>query len=38
LKGEKPADLPLELSTKFEFFVNINAAKTLGIGPAANSA
>jgi hypothetical protein len=30
--------LPLELPTKFEFFINLNAAKTLGIGPAANSA
>jgi putative tryptophan/tyrosine transport system substrate-binding protein len=31
LKGEKPADLPVQLVTKVEMFINLKAAKTLGI-------
>jgi putative tryptophan/tyrosine transport system substrate-binding protein len=31
LKGEKVADLPVQQSTKVDFFVNLKTAKTLGL-------
>ncbi len=34
LKGEKPADLPIEQPTLFEFIVNVKSARVLGVAVA----
>ena len=35
IKGAKPAEMPVQQTTKFEFLVNLTTARVIGLDPPA---